>query len=314
MPRQSTAPPTIVSLKQQWLSTQTRLLSTDLAPSKNWRAANEEDRNNRSEEGRPLGLPDKAVDDAIWAVNHRVQQHAKRVYSRQATRHVAEQIDQLYWDASNRAFDRANGEGDENENGEDEDEFRGLSYGADLVDPKIVSSLPATWTYDATSTRQSEAYPAEATQYSELVSQLKFLSSQKAEITARVTRLRRMKALLEPFDTSTTALDDPGKNDGKEAQEQTNIKLQDNLITRNGEIEKELQRMRMLLARVGGRVDQLQQKGQHQQEKGKGKGKRKRNEAGDQSQAGGQSEDESRMTIDSGLDERKKLDDLLKGF
>lgn len=130
MPRQSTGPPTIVSLKQQWLSTQTRLLSTDLAPSKSWRAANDDDKENRTDEGRPVGLPDKAVDDAIWALNHSVQQHAKRVYSRQATRHVAEQIDQLYWDASNRAVDRANGEGDENE--EDEEEFRGLTYGADL--------------------------------------------------------------------------------------------------------------------------------------------------------------------------------------
>lgn len=72
--------------------------------------------------------------------------------------------------------------------------------------------------------------------------------------------------------------------------------------------------MRMLLARVGGRVDQLQQKEQ-QQEKGKGKGKRKRNQAGDDGQDG-QSEDENRMVIDSGgvLDERKKLDELLKGF
>lgn len=34
-------------------------------------------------------------------------------------------------------------------------------------------------------------------------------------------------------------------------------KVQENLVTRNGEVEMELERMRMLLARVGGRVGML---------------------------------------------------------
>ena len=46
-----------------------------------------------------------------------------------------------------------------------------------------------------------------------------------------------MRALLEPFDDAAG--------------------VQENLVTRNGEVEAELQRMRMLLARVGGRVGQL---------------------------------------------------------
>lgn len=33
--------------------------------------------------------------------------------------------------------------------------------------------------------------------------------------------------------------------------------VQENLVTRNGELEKELERMRMLLVRVGGRVGTL---------------------------------------------------------
>jgi hypothetical protein len=46
-----------------------------------------------------------------------------------------------------------------------------------------------------------------------------------------------MKAVLSPFE-------DPAA-------------VQKNLVTRNGEVEKELERMRMLLIRVAGRVAQL---------------------------------------------------------
>ena len=37
--------------------------------------------------------------------------------------------------------------------------------------------------------------------------------------------------------------------------------MQENLVTRNGEVEAELQRMRMLLARVGGRAGMLREQG-----------------------------------------------------
>lgn len=59
----------------------------------------------------------------------------------------------------------------------------------------------------------------------------------------RVNKLRRMQKLLEPFS-------------GTEEDAQPSH-IQENLVTRNGEIEKELERMRMLLARVGGRVTQI---------------------------------------------------------
>lgn len=47
-----------------------------------------------------------------------------------------------------------------------------------------------------------------------------------------------MQALLRPFETN----------------------VQENLVTRNGEIEKELERMRVLLVRVAGRIGQLPDK------------------------------------------------------
>lgn len=75
--------------------------------------------------------------------------------------------------------------------------------------------------------------------------------------------------------------------------------------------------MRMLLARVGGRVDQLQQQ-QQQQQPNQGKGKRKRTQDND-SGGGGPSEEEdenNRMVIDSAFfgNEGRKLDHLLNSL
>ncbi|KAK0720545.1 kinetochore Sim4 complex subunit Fta4 [Lasiosphaeris hirsuta] len=214
------APPTVVSLKQDFLSIQTRLLSQPLAPSRAWRAAN----NNHEE-----SLPEKAIDDALLKLNQRLQQHSRRAYAPQATRHVAEQIDQLYWNAAVAAS-----EGGDND---DEDPIEGLTIGADLASPATITSLPLSW--DAISTQQASAYPLEASRYADLAAQLQTLSSQRSEAAARVARLQRMRALLAPFDDAAG--------------------VQENLVTRNGEVEAELQRMRMLLARVGGRVSQLRE-------------------------------------------------------
>jgi hypothetical protein len=65
-----------------------------------------------------------------------------------------------------------------------------------------------------------------------------------------------MQALLEPFSPSSSAAaeaEDGGESGLKGVQE--------NLVTRNGEVEAELHRMRMLLARVGGRVGRLKEQG-----------------------------------------------------
>ena len=67
--------------------------------------------------------------------------------------------------------------------------------------------------------------------------------------------------------------------------------------------------MRMLLVRVGGRVDQLQQ----QKEKGKGKGSQRRVKRAREEEV----EDERMVDVgglDAGLDEGRKVDDLLQGL
>lgn len=123
-----TTAPTILSLKQTFLTTQTRLLSQPPEPSRAWRRGNNShhpsSQGGDDEEGRNhQKLSEKALNDALYRLNHTLQQHARRVYAPQATRHVAEQIDQLYLGVGER---RRRG-GDENGDGEggDEDEVEG---------------------------------------------------------------------------------------------------------------------------------------------------------------------------------------------
>jgi hypothetical protein len=113
-------PPTVLSIKQSFLSTQTRLLSQPLAPSRQWRRA-QAHASDDDEDAR--ALPDQAVDDALFKLNHALQQHSRRVYPPQATRHVAEQLDRLYLDAAEREDGRGVKLGEEDLAGVDYGEF-----------------------------------------------------------------------------------------------------------------------------------------------------------------------------------------------
>ncbi|KAK3378267.1 kinetochore Sim4 complex subunit Fta4 [Podospora didyma] len=222
-------PPTIISIKHDFLTTQTRLFLQPVNPTRAWRQTVDQDGTSN--------LPEKVIDNALNRLNQRVRVHVRAVYSPQATRAIAEQIDQLYLTAAAAAVA---GTADA---GVADDDLAGLRVGSDLADAEIIASLPPTWD----SEREATAYPAEAKRYGELVAQLQSLSAQRQEAAARVARLRRMAALLKPFNTTAAAADEDSGNNG----------VQENLVTRNGEVEAELQRMRMLLARVGGRVGQL---------------------------------------------------------
>lgn len=202
-------PPTILHLKTTFLTTQTRLLSQPLAPSHAWQTTN-------SSSDAPL--PEKAVDDALFRLNQLLAQHARRVHAPQATRHVAEQIDALYWNAAELAAER-------------DAEALSLTVGHDLTESQAIEELPERWEGE----RDVEDWPMEAGRYEELVARLRGLNERRGMVQGQVERLRRMRELLEPFGEG----------------------VQDNLVTRDGEVEKELERMRMLLARVGGRVGQL---------------------------------------------------------
>lgn len=204
----SNPPPTILHLKQTFLTNQTRLLSQPLVPSHSWRS------NNANPE-RPL--PEKAVDEALFRLNQTLSQHSRRVHPPQAIRHIAEQLDALYWTTISSGSDDAT-----------------LTVGHNLSSPEAIDDLPEKWPVDA----EVERSPSEAARYEELVSRLKGLSERRREMEGELARLKGMRELMEPFEGGTEG-------------------VQDNLLTRGGEVERELERMRILLARVGGRVGHL---------------------------------------------------------
>ncbi|KAF7537174.1 hypothetical protein G7Z17_g12907 [Cylindrodendrum hubeiense] len=213
----STSAPTIPSLKQSFLTTQTTLLAQPLAPSRSWQAAND-----ASDEP----LPERAVDDALFALNHSIQQHCHRLYAPQANRNIAEQINKTYTEDAQRrlgpGFDDA-GEG-------------ALGREMDLTDHDTIEALPETWI----SEKDINDYPMEAKLYADAVRRLSELDEQRKQLRDQVARLNRLKSVVQPLQTG-----------------ESGAGIQENLLTRNGPVEKELERMRFLLARVGGRVNAL---------------------------------------------------------
>ena len=162
-----------------------------------------------------------------------------------------------------------------------------------------IASLPPTWDQhpNATAAQQAEARPPEAQRYADLAAELTTLSSKRREARERVARLCRMRDLLAPFSATTGAENDADGEDKGEDDEgaRARARIQPNLVTRNGEIEKELERMRFLLVRVAGRVARLPTAAD---------GKR-RNRGG----SGGDEDDEDPEVL-----KRRKMEKLLDGF
>lgn len=275
--------PTILTLKQNFITTQTRLLSQPLQPSRAWRRANEAAAANDED---AAAVSERAVDDALFRLNHTLQQHSRRVYATQATRQVAEQVDKLYMSAGERHAAAAAADDDDDD--ADEDGWRNV--GADYADAGVISSLPPAWE----SERQAAAFPLEAERYAELAGRLRGLAARRDEARARVERLRRMRALLAPFDSNGT--DGAGGDEGSSFAPLGGV--QENLVTRDGEVEKELERMRMLLVRVGDKVARL-------------KGKEAGRDDDDSDLFG----DGDAMVVDDvEVEERRKVDGLLDGL
>ncbi|KAI0206577.1 kinetochore Sim4 complex subunit Fta4 [Astrocystis sublimbata] len=253
------APPTLIAHKSTFLTTQTLHLSQSLAPSPAWRAAND-----RAEDG----VSARAVDDAMYRLNHILTQHNRRVYAPQASRLVAEQIEGLFYAETQRALRGA--DDDEEADGDRER----LRVGTDYTTKEAISSLPPTWALHKP--REAESHPPEARRYTELTESLTTLSTKRQEALERVTRLRRMAALLAPFESPAEESPDSSSLSQSQNQSAAKTTIQDNLVTRNGEIELELERMRLLLARVAGRVAQLPDKnGDKNNNKNKNKNKKR---------------------------------------
>ncbi|ROT35293.1 hypothetical protein SODALDRAFT_353027 [Sodiomyces alkalinus F11] len=229
-------PLTVTAIKQSFIDAQTRLLSQPPRPSGAWRAHNA-----ASEDP----LPGPALDDALLRLDQTIAQHARRVYPPQSTRLVAEQIDRLYQTEAERR-DRARDAS--------HDELGVPSSAADLTSDEILSSLPATWPIP----KEAESLHPQAKRYADLAARLSTLADARSQARARLARLRRAHAALRPFaapaDDHEAAPPTAGRSDGRD---HGNSAIQQNLVTRDGDVERELARMRLLLARVSGRVAAL---------------------------------------------------------
>lgn len=108
-----------------------------------------------------------------------------------------------------------------------------------VADQTVIATLPETWSDE----KEVSNRPTEAKRYADAVQQLLALNQQRSELKQRVERLRNMKTTIDPLQTT-----------------EGGAGIQENLVTRNGEMEKELEKMRILLARVAGRVGALPDK------------------------------------------------------
>ncbi|KLO87189.1 uncharacterized protein LW93_13048 [Fusarium fujikuroi] len=206
------AAPTIPSLKQSFITSQTTLLSQPIAPSPSWQETND-----ASDEA----IPERVVQEVLYNLNHTIQQHCRRVYPPQASRSIAEQINDVYTkDAERKVGGAADTEG-------------GIGRELDLTEDKSIEALPTSWHLE----KDINDHPMETKRYADAVQRLTELNDQRKQLRDKVARLKRLQTIVEPLQT-----DENGAG------------IQENLLTRNGPVEKELERMRILLARVGGRV------------------------------------------------------------
>ncbi|EYE92406.1 kinetochore subunit FTA4 family protein [Aspergillus ruber CBS 135680] len=163
-------------------------------------------------------LSNKVVDDVMQKVNATLKQHNRIVYSSQAIHHVTQQVASLYWSAVSQEAHSLGSNG------------KGVEKTLDLSNQLNIVKL---------STRLEHPYASEEERmrYRQLRERLTELNEQRQQRQRRLDELRRLQRLLEPF-----------------LEPQRNI--QPNLITRDGELAQELEKMRMLVARVGGRIGQ----------------------------------------------------------
>ncbi|CAK45542.1 uncharacterized protein An08g05700 [Aspergillus niger] len=189
-----------------------------------------EDWRNYAAETEEDDLSDKVVGDVLQKLNAALKQHSRIVYSSQAVQHVAQQITSLYWSSVTQAIPNPGSL------------LKGVERSVDLSSHLNIAQLPLEL-------ENQSASEAQRARYQELRERLTDLDRLRQQRQRRLDQLRQLQQLLEPFR-------EPQKN------------IQPNLVTRDGELVQELDKMRMLVARVGGRVEQGKKKlGAQEQDK-----------------------------------------------
>ena len=193
-----------------------------------------------------IDLPSKTLDLVLTALNTKLRTHNRSVFSVPAQRHIAEQIETLFWNEVLEERDALQGE---DGNAAATVVRRDLnlcsaSSGTAGSQNAIEKELPEHWTDvvvpsltdpEEEPDNEDEATSEEAAQYAALRSQLLDLTAQRNAAAQKVTQYRQLQILLQPFEKPQEI-------------------IQPNLVTKDGELSKEMERMRSLLVRVRARM------------------------------------------------------------
>ena len=150
-------------------------------------------------------------------VNRLLRRHNQEVYFPLAVRNVAQQIDELYWDAAGA---RTNGA----DNVQDDSVIRESD---DLADDAVIARLPTTW-------EEGD----DSAQYARQLQQLRALSRRRAELRQKLASLRQLQETLAPFADPQHA-------------------VQPSLATKDGALQRELEKTRSLSTRAAAKVARM---------------------------------------------------------
>ncbi|QSS59490.1 hypothetical protein I7I51_08925 [Histoplasma capsulatum] len=164
-------------------------------------------------------IPDKIVEDVLQKFNAILKKHNRAVFSSQAIHHVARQIENLYWNSIDP------------ETGGELSQGLVIEKGTDLSNSMSIARLPEKWSDDG----NDDVGEDDRVRYEQLRLRLLELDKQRKKQQERLTQYRLLRELLEPF---------------KDPQ----INIQPNLVTRDSPLGQEIDRMRMLVAKVTSRV------------------------------------------------------------
>ncbi|KAK5072326.1 hypothetical protein LTR70_010443 [Exophiala xenobiotica] len=252
----SDASSTLTSSKSSFVTSQIRLLSQPLlAPSVNT-------------------LPDAATEKLISAINKKITSHNRLHFGLESQRHVVEQIDGIYWRdvlagglPVRKAETTVKRDVDFTESGKaipkqwedvvlDErprkrkrkrTEDRQREHHDSVTEAEAEKSMQGSYedTERASQEEESQAEP-QARAYTALREKLHSQTERRDELRRKLGQYKKLRALLTPFDKPQES-------------------IQPNLVTRdNKELEAELAKMRVLLARVGKGIQAQQHQTQAQ--------------------------------------------------
>ncbi|KAK7203694.1 kinetochore Sim4 complex subunit Fta4 [Myxozyma melibiosi] len=212
-------PTSVYNSKRAFIESQVRVLSEPLRPSREWT------------EEYPEFAREKAVERALMKVHIMQRRHLREVYSSQAIHQVASQVDKLHQEKYLVATT-----GSSTIAGTATSPLRAVMSGEiALTEPEAIEVLPETWEEAAGPSTDND--PEDLARYEKLRDELLSLSSALSNAQQRDAQVSEIHSLVKMFT-------DPVPN------------VQQNLVYRDGEIEQELARMRVLLARVGARLPQ----------------------------------------------------------